>query len=107
MRAIEKLGDKSRSFAQVAKNAKNVLYIKEAFPSLPSKKNLQIHNIAFSALPKKKIQIMTKGLSRKQVLIPLNSNQIITNGHLLICDWCFRILKGSKMRSLDSNKRCC
>jgi len=21
----------------------------------------------------------------------------ITNGHLLICDWCFRILKGSKM----------
>ena len=28
----------------------------------------------------------------------------ITNGHLLICDWCFRILKGSKMRSLDSNK---
>ena len=31
----------------------------------------------------------------------------ITNGHLLICDWCFRILKGSKMRSLDSDKRCC
>ena len=23
----------------------------------------------------------------------------ITNGHLLICDWCFRILKGSKMRN--------
>ena len=31
----------------------------------------------------------------------------ITNGHLLICDWCFRILKDSKMRSLDSDKRCC
>jgi len=31
----------------------------------------------------------------------------ITNGHLLICDWYFRILKGSKMRSLDSDKRCC
>jgi len=31
----------------------------------------------------------------------------ITNGHLLICDWCFRILKGSKIQSLDSNKRCC
>ena len=30
----------------------------------------------------------------------------ITNGHLLICDWCFRILKGSEMRSLDSDKRC-
>ena len=30
----------------------------------------------------------------------------ITNGHLLICDWCFRILKGSKMQSLDSDKRC-
>jgi len=31
----------------------------------------------------------------------------ITNGHLLICDCCFRILKGSKMQSLDSDKRCC
>ena len=28
----------------------------------------------------------------------------ITNGHLLICGWCFGILKGSKMRSLDSDK---
>ena len=35
------------------------------------------------------------------------SSPPITNGHLLICDWCFRILKGSKMRSLDSDKRCC
>ena len=31
----------------------------------------------------------------------------ITNSHLLICDRCFRILKGSKMQSLDSDKRCC
>jgi len=33
--------------------------------------------------------------------------KVITNGHLLICDWYFRILKGSKMQSLDSDKRCC
>jgi len=26
-----------------------------------------------------------------------NKPKGITNGHLLICDWCFRILKGSKM----------
>jgi len=32
---------------------------------------------------------------------------LITSSHLLICDWCFRILKGSKIQSLDSNKRCC
>jgi len=31
----------------------------------------------------------------------------ITNSHLLTCDWYFRILKGSKMQSLDSDKRCC
>jgi len=31
----------------------------------------------------------------------------ITNGHLLICNWCFRILKGSKMQGLDSDKRYC
>jgi len=36
-----------------------------------------------------------------------NDYESITNGHLLICDWCFRILKGSKMQSLDSDKRCC
>ena len=30
--------------------------------------------------------------------------KVITNGHLLICDWCFRILKGSKMQILDSDK---
>jgi len=34
-------------------------------------------------------------------------SMVITNGHLLICDWCFRILKGSKMWSLDSDKRYC
>jgi len=28
--------------------------------------------------------------------VRLDKNQSITNGHLLICDWCFRILKGSK-----------
>ena len=49
----------------------------------------------------------------QQLLPPICKEQLlamiatITNGHLLICDWCFRILKGSKMQSLDSDKRCC
>jgi len=42
-----------------------------------------------------------EGQKKKQ----LASVIIITNSYLLICDWCFRILKGSKMQSLDSDKR--
>jgi len=39
--------------------------------------------------------------------LSVSSLPFITNGYLLIYDWCFRILKGSKMQSLDSDKRCC
>lgn len=75
--ALEKFNKKNpRSFAQVAKSAENVLRIREAFPALPIKKILEIHNAAFPIQTKKKIQITTKGPSRKQALVPLNSDQI-------------------------------
>jgi len=75
-RAIQKLNKKQKTFTQVARNAKNVPCITEAFSALPNKKILQIYNAAFPTSTQRKIQITTKGLSRKQVLIPLNNNQI-------------------------------
>jgi len=82
------------SYAQAINAAASILKIKEAFPALPNKKILKIHDAAFPKPDNKghRIQHNTKGPSRKQAIVPT-----ITNGHLLICDWCFRILKGSKM----------
>jgi len=69
--------NEKKTFAQVTKNAENILRIKEAFPSLPSNKIIQIHNAAFPSPPqKRRMQITTKGPSRKQAIIPLNPEQI-------------------------------
>jgi len=54
----------------------NALKIKEAFPTLPNKKVLEMHNAAF-AQPinkTKKVQYTTKGPSRKQAIIPVPNN---------------------------------
>jgi len=60
----------------VTLSASNVLQIKEAFPVLPNKKILKIHNAAFyhSSSKTKKIQPTTKGPFRKQaiILVPLD-----------------------------------
>jgi len=62
----------TKSFAQVIVSAVNILKIKEAFSALLDKK---IHNAALNKLITKgrKIQITTKGLSRKQAIIPLHN----------------------------------
>ena len=51
----------------------NALKIKEAFPTLPNKKVLEMHNAAFAqpVNKTKKVQYTTKGPSRKQVIIPV------------------------------------
>jgi len=59
-------------YAQAINSAVSILKIKEAFPTLPNKKILKIHNIAFSKLDNKeqKIQSTTKDPSRKQAIVP-------------------------------------
>ena len=54
-----------------------VIKIKENFPALDTKKIDQIHNIV-NGNPKAKlcIQMMTKGLSRKQIIILMGSDNI-------------------------------
>jgi len=51
-------------------SAENILHIKEAFPALLNSKILDIYNLAFPTTQrKKKIQITTKGPSRKQAIV--------------------------------------
>ena len=63
------------SYAQAINSATSILKIKEAFPALPNKKILEIHNVAFSKPGHKgqKIQSTTKGPSRKQAIISISN----------------------------------
>jgi len=60
------------SYAQATNSVASILKIKEAFPALPNKKILEIHNTAFPKPDNKgrKVQHTTKGLSRKQAIVP-------------------------------------
>lgn len=60
------------SYAQVTTLAENLLKIKKAFPILPDKKIIEIHNSMLSKPAKggkKRIQVTTKGPLRKQAIV--------------------------------------
>ena len=69
-----------KSYAQVSKapaNTSKVLKISKAFPALNAEKIDQINNIVKGvAKPKPKIQMTTKGPSRKQVIILMSKENI-------------------------------
>jgi len=66
----------SMSYAQATNATASILKIKEAFPALPNKKILEIHDAAFPTPDNKgrRIQHTTKGPSRKQAIIPISDN---------------------------------
>jgi len=66
----------SLSYAQATLTASNILKIKDAFPTLPNRKILEIHDAAFPRQNNKgqKVQPTTKGPSRKQAIVPVSSN---------------------------------
>ena len=70
----------TKSYAQASKSlasTTDILKIKEAFPTLNAKKIKQVNNIVKGNLkPKPKIQMITKDLSRKQVIIPMSKDNI-------------------------------
>ena len=79
----------ARSYAQATKtsaNTSDVLKIKEAFPALNANKIDQVNNIIKgNPKPKLRFQMMTKGPSRKQVIIPMskeNNNAFMKNSPL-------------------------
>ena len=70
----------ARSYAQATKtnaNTSEVLKIKETFPALNAKKIDQVNSIVNGiSKPKPRIQTITKGPSRKQVIIPMSKENI-------------------------------
>ena len=65
------------SYVQVSsKSVNNILKIKENFPELSNKKIKELNRLIFnkSEKPKPKINMMTKGPSRKQVITPMGSD---------------------------------
>jgi len=94
------------SYAQASKQTVNtykVLKIKEVFPALNTKKINQINNIV-KGNPKLKpcIQITTKGPSRKQVIIPMsseNNNNFMKNSTTHIAN-INRLLRNAKSEVL-------
>jgi len=73
-------GKPGKSYAQASKpsvNTSEVLKIKETFPSLNAKKIDQVNNIVNGqSKPKPRIKMTTKGPSRKQIIIPMSSDNI-------------------------------
>jgi len=82
-----------RSYVQATKTSANmldVLKIKEAFPALNANKINQVNNIVKgNPKPKPRIQMMTKGPSRKQVIILMskeNNNAFMKNSLLHVAN---------------------
>ena len=80
-----KINNKStKSFAQAASPASDILKLRDAFLVLPNKKIIEIHNATLNKEPIKgrKIQSTTKGPSRKQAIVPIplvQANIIMNN----------------------------
>ena len=72
-----------KSYAQASKsNVEDIIHIKDVFPNLSTKKVVVINNIVNkTSLVKPRINITTKGLSRKQIIIPMSKNnaEVISN----------------------------
>ena len=92
-----------KSYAQVSKlsiNISEVLKIKETFPSLSAKKIDQVNSIVNGQnKPKPRIKMMTKGPSRKQVIIPMSSdniNNFMKNSSLHVAN-INRLLRNAKL----------
>jgi len=76
----DNFNNSGKSYTQATKmsnNTSEVLKIKEIFPSLNAQKVDQVNNIVNGQTkPKPHIKMMTKGPSRKQVIIPMSGNNI-------------------------------
>ena len=71
-----------KSYAQASKlafNTSKVLKIKETFPSLNTKKIDQVNNIVNGQdKTKPRIKMTTKGPSRKQIIIPMSNDNVVS-----------------------------
>jgi len=75
-RLLGKSKDANKSFAQAARGKpEDLLKLQEAFLILSVKKIIEINNVGLGLKPNKpKLQITTKGPSRKNILIPMDTS---------------------------------
>ena len=80
-----------KSYTQASKTSVNtleVLKIKETFPSLNAQKIDQVNNIVNGQnKPKPRIKMTTKRLSRKQIIIPMSSDNVMSFMWLTLTDY--------------------
>jgi len=80
-----------KSYAQASKTSVNtleVLKIKKTFPSLNAQKIDQVNNIVNGQnKPKPRIKMTTKGPSRKQIIIPMSSDNVTSFMWLTLIDY--------------------
>ena len=80
-----------KSYTQASKTSVStleVLKIKEMFPFLNAQKIDQVNNIVNSQnKPKPRIKMTTKGLSRKQIIIPMSSDNVMSFMWLILTDY--------------------
>jgi len=72
-----KINSMNKSYMQVSSPATDILKLQDAFLVLPNRKIIKIHQATLNkASPaKRKVQVITKGPSRKQVIIPVPPQQ--------------------------------
>ena len=101
----KKINSNKKSYTQTSKsNVENIICIKDAFPKLPTKKVIDIVNNK-TGQAKPKINMTTKGPSRKQIIISMsenysevisnfaNSTESLSNGSQVAeCPGCFQII---------------
>ena len=92
----------SKSYAQASKsNVEDIIYIKNAFSNLPTKKVVEINDIVNkTSLVKPRINMTTKRPSRKQIIILMSKNnaEVISNHanyHIININKCLKKAKSN------------
>jgi len=99
----KKINSNKNSYIQTSKsNIENIIYIKDIFSKLPTKKVIEINDIVNNKMgqAKPKINMTTKSLSRKQIIILIskNNSKVISNFanfHISNINRCFKKAKSN------------
>lgn len=70
----------AKSYTQAFSSAIDILKLRDVFSALPNKKIIEIHNATLNKAPPKgkKMQVTTKGLSKKQAIVPIPTQHSVT-----------------------------
>jgi len=93
----KKINSNKKSYIQASKsNIEDIIYIKDVFSKLPTKKVIETNNIINSKISqaKSKINITTKDLSRKQIIISISKNNFV-NFYISNINRCLKEVKSN------------